>query len=131
MKLCEHPLYRADLARALEANDFSALAGRRVLITGATGLIGSALTDLLLQLNRGGAEIRVYAAGRSAEKICARFGDEPLLIPVPYDALGPASFDFDADYIIHTAGNASPEAYVKDPVGTMLGNVHGMLELLR
>ncbi len=131
MKLCEHPLYRADLARALEANDFSALAGRRVLITGATGLIGSALTDLLLQLNRGGAEIRVYAAGRSAEKIRARFGDEPLLIPVPYDALGPASFDFDADYIIHTAGNASPEAYVKDPVGTMLGNVHGMLELLR
>ena len=131
MKLCENPIYRADLAKALAANDFSALAGKAVLITGATGLIGSALTDLLLELNRGGAGVRIYAAGRSPERIRARFGGAPLLTAVAYDALGAADFAFAADCIIHTAGNASPEAYVKDPVGTMLGNVHGMLELLR
>lgn len=131
MTLRDNPLYTADLQKALAANDLSALAGRAVLITGATGLIGSTLIDLLLEMNKSAdAGIRVYAAGRSEEKILKRFGEDPLLTPVTYNALEPLDFDFAADDIIHTAGNASPEAYVRDPVGTMMGNIRGIQELL-
>ena len=47
-----HPLYLDDLNRACAGlGDVSGLSGRRVLITGVTGMIGACLADLLTLLN--------------------------------------------------------------------------------
>ena len=124
-----HAIYDADLRSAVEGCG-EMLSGRRFLITGATGLIGSFLTDALM-LSEGVAA--VYAAGRSAEGMRRRFGDamdDPRFHYVPYDATQPVRFDFDVDYVVHAACSAHPMAYATDPVGIMQANVFGTMQLL-
>lgn len=124
--------------RGLEAatareGTFDLLAGRKVLITGATGLIGSFVTDALLRLNGRGAGIQIYAAGRRAEKIRARFGeaaDSPSFHYVPYDAARPLAMDAEPDFILHAACSAHPMAYAQDPTGIMKANLMGTMNLL-
>lgn len=135
MNIYKSITYQQDLLRTLSSLDVSSLKQSSILITGATGLIGSALVDLLLYFNKAtGADIKIYAASRSLEKIHSRFGDFGIdygLIPVAYDALQDISFRFKANYIVHAASNATPDAYVAQPVDTMLSNVKGIYQLLQ
>ena len=111
-----------------------ALDGRRFLITGSTGLVGSFLTDALAWLNAArGAGIEIYAAGRSETGVRRRFealSDAPFFHYVPYDAAKPIGFDIDVDYVVHAACSAHPLAYSTDPVGTMQANLLGTMNLL-
>lgn len=111
------------------------LAGQSVLITGPTGLICSAVVDVLIRYNATHDEkIKIFAAGRSEEKVKSRFASytsELWFTFIPYDAAGvnnvlPESIN----YIIHGASNASPNHIVAEPVETMLANFNGMKELL-
>lgn len=134
MQIRENQQYVSDLARALRANAdaLAPLAGKRVLITGATGLIGRALADMLLTASDAlGAEVRVIAAVRDPDAAKEKLGSHRLLRFVRYDALEPPAFDFASDLIIHAASNATPDAYVSDPVGTLTANVEGVHALLK
>lgn len=109
--------------------------GRGVLITGAAGLICSAVTDILFRYNdTHEGKIHIYAAGRWPEEMTARFGDmmnRKDITFVRYDASRTDnSMDVQADYIIHGASNAFPGMIVKEPVETMLSNFLGMKYLL-
>ena len=125
---------RSLMAACGDMPGLEALKGARVLITGATGLIGSCMVDALLLLNGArGTEIEVYAAGRSASGMRARFGaaaDDPRFHYVPYDATGPLALDFEADHVVHAATSAHPLAYATDPVGILKANVIGTMNLL-
>ncbi len=105
-----------------------------VLITGATGLVCSAIVDYLLNLNdTRDAGVTVYVTARSREKADQRFGDRvnrPDVVFVEYDALKEIEWGFDVDYIIHGASPANPALYVKQPVETMLANFLGMNNIL-
>jgi nucleoside-diphosphate-sugar epimerase len=137
--LYDNALYRELLAETAEAPlDWDRLHGARVLITGASGLIGSFLVDLLMARNeRFGARISVAACVRNPEAGRARFeahAGKPGFRLIEWDVTrpfpGPAAFDF----LVHAAGNASPAAVSKDPAGTLTGLVDGarnMLELAR
>lgn len=132
MKLFNHPLFAADLDRALAAAGLEPLYGRSILVTGASGLIGSAVVHMLLRCNETRqAGIRIYAASRAPEKLRALFPAADELCCVAYDAQKPLDFAFSVDYILHAASNATPDAYMRDPVGTMTGNFLGLNELLR
>lgn len=124
--------YLADLRRiSMSVPRPQRLEGSRVLITGAGGLICSALVDFLLSLDLG---IQVYAAGRSIEKLKNRFAHWQAcdnLRFIRYDALEPLDTDIPFDYLIHGASNASPKAYSTEPVQTMLANLTGMDNILR
>ena len=126
-------IYAEDL-RAACAGHEDWLADKRVLVTGATGLIGSFLLDALLRLNaEDGAGMTLYAAGRSRAGMARRFGgalDGGRLCYVPYDSTRPLAFDAPADLIVHAATSAHPLAYSTDPVGTMRSNLTGVSELL-
>lgn len=135
MGISSNCLYKSDVQKAAQSIDTKALDGQTILITGATGLIGSAIVDVLLWKNRNEkSNIKIYAASRSPQKIDVRFeGYDKTdgLFAVRYDACEAVKFEFHSDYIIHAASNASPDAYIKYPVDTMLSNVLGMNELLK
>lgn len=122
--------YLMDLERIREAvPEYTRLSGSRILVTGAGGLICSALVDFLLSLD---LDIRVCAAGRSVEKLRARFahwGDR--LDYLRYDAMAPLALEQAFDYYIHGASNAHPAVYSAQPVDTMLANLTGTEQILR
>lgn len=133
MSVWNSQTYREDIMHALAVIDVEDLKGKRILITGASGLIGSAVIDLLVGCNQvKNAGITIYAAGRNLQKVSERFshGLNWGLVPVSYDATEAIRFDFPVDYIVHGASNASPDKYVSEPVETMLANVTGVSELL-
>ena len=115
--------------------ELSRLDGSSVLITGANGLICSAVVDLFIRYNEThNGNIHIIAAGRSPQRMRARFGsfcDRDYFTFMHYDASSPEPVNVSADYAIHGAGNAHPSAMQSEPVETMLSNVLGLHVLLR
>ena len=117
--------YRKDLQKTIEsANDIlKALEGKKVLLTGATGLIGAAIADLLIWYNKDrNVPVELYAAGRNEKQIEEKF--EPYekaawFHIVPYEATGKIKFECPVNYIIHGAGIAYPKMFTQSPVETM------------
>ncbi len=111
------------------------LNNKKVLITGSTGLIGSAIIDTLIWNNlKNKSNIQVYAAGRNKEKAKYRFGDvfnQGFFNFLDYDASKDITFDIDFDYIVHCASNAHPIAYSKTPVETMVTTFYGTNKILQ
>jgi FlaA1/EpsC-like NDP-sugar epimerase len=70
-------LYQEDLAKiATYPVDWDQFQDKSILITGATGLIGTMLIDALMYRNiKYRTNITVYAVGRNKEKAAARFGE--------------------------------------------------------
>ncbi len=99
-----------------------------VLITGATGLIGSCIADILLEANRNGAQFEIFTMSRSLEKIKKRFNG--YVIPIIQDVTEPLDEKNKFDYIIHCASNADPRSYSTNPVETMLTNIVGNKNVL-
>lgn len=134
--LYKNRLWISDLDRTIETISFlKSLSGNSVLITGATGLIGSAIVDILFRYNdTHSTSIKIIAAGRSYENMKRRFGEMTErndFMYIPYDSTKTDNqFSIHADYVIHTAANANPGAVMKEPVETMLGNFLGIKELL-
>lgn len=105
----------------------------RFLVTGATGLIGSYIVDLLLVYNRFyGAGVIIYAMGRNRDKLISRFGEaiNNELYFVEQNVVQQMALEFEVDYIIHAASNAYPARFNSDPVGTIMGNIQGVYQLL-
>lgn len=127
----------ASLAQHLDI-DWDALAGRHVLVTGATGLIGSLCARTLLERNRlTGAGIIVDALVRDPAKAQAMLGqytaDDGLVLH--QGSLEDVdSLDLPADYVIHTACPTASSFFMSHPVETFSAIVDGtrsMLELAR
>lgn len=127
----------ASLAQHLDI-DWDALAGRHVLVTGATGLIGSLCARTLLERNRlTGAGIIVDALVRDPAKAQAMLGqytaDDGLVLH--QGSLEDVdSLDLPADYVIHTACPTASSFFMSHPVETFFAIVDGtrsMLELAR
>lgn len=128
--------YAPDIARVLpHIKNADRLFGKRVLITGGTGLICSGVVDILHYMNtERGAGITILLAGRSEENTAKRFYNMTPgrdYVFVPFDATAPEGALPAADYVIHGASNANPAAYVKSPVETMEANLIGLNRLLK
>lgn len=111
------------------------LKDRSILISGATGLVGSFLVDVLMQKNWEGLNCTVYALSRNANKAKERFSkwkDAPLLQFIPYDINHQFIRDDLGiiDYIIHMASNTHPLQYSADPIGTITTNIIGLQNML-
>lgn len=134
MKLYDSKTYINDLETAVSSVvNSKELFGSSVMITGAAGLIGSYLVDMLLLMNKQqGADIKIYALDLSAERMKSRFDSEMTdkLEIIEANVNDKPTFDFRADYIIHAASNAFPAAFNNDPVGTVMSNIQGTKYLL-
>lgn len=129
-------LWMSDLDESVHSlPELVTLENKSILITGATGLICSAVVDIIMRYNEKnkGGEIVVFAAGRSEERFKKRFSHyigKPYLRFVQYDATKENELDIECDYIIHGASNSSPTKYVSEAVETMIENFIGMKNLL-
>ena len=136
MNICDCKQWLADLDEtAAQLPELETLAGKSVLVTGCTGLICSAVVDVLVRWNETHeGKIVILAAGRDESKVKSRFpacGRNDWFLFVPYDATAAAlALELPCDYIIHGASNASPNKIVREPVETMLSNFVGLKALL-
>lgn len=113
----------------------SRLDGKTALITGATGMVGQAVTRTCIAIARqlrGSA--RVIAQVRSLQKAEMLYrpeldrGELQLVIGDVADrAILEAAA---ADYVVHAASPAAPSAFRDDPVGVIRANVDGTLAAL-
>jgi len=123
-----HPLYQEDISRILKIPEIEKIKGKSFLITGATGLIGTCLIDALMCYNHQGADIQIYAVGRSWEKAKSRLGEYEKDVHfrfIEQDVRQPLPEDLKVDVIIPLASNTHPLAYSKYPIETIEINVKG------
>lgn len=110
------------------------LKGKRILITGVTGMIGYTLLQILLEYNqKEKAGIELVGISRDKERAIDRLEDVmqyPEFFYIPRDINEPLVEMGDFDYIIHCASNTHPKQYSTDPIGTILANVWGTKNLL-
>lgn len=128
--MVENFIYSEALKKSLE---YVNVTGKSFLITGASGLIGSCVIDLLMLANQEGANNHIYALGRSLEKLNKRFSsfaNNKYFHIIAQDVCTPLDDSYDFDYIVHGASNADPVSYAKYPVETMTTNILGGKNIL-
>ena len=109
---------------------------KSLMLSGATGLIGSFLVDVILEKNiSDNLNCTVYALVRNEQRAKERFvkfsGDCHLKF-ISYDVRFPlkASHVGNVDYILHLASNTHPILYATDPIGTITTNIIGLQNML-
>jgi nucleoside-diphosphate-sugar epimerase len=114
--------------------NFDCLSDTTILVTGASGLIGTYFLACLSWLHENGARIRVYAQIFSeppphTSELVYRSGFEIIKVNLADFAEYPRLPK--ADVIIHSAGYAQPIRFMADPIATIQINTSATIALLR
>ena len=137
MDLYQNNLYLDDVHYVAGLNlPWKKLEHKCIVISGATGLIGSFLIDVIMEKNLlSSLDCTIYALGRNADKAKARFSkywNSANLVFIPYDVNARLSMDevSKVDYVLHLASNTHPMQYSTDPIGTITTNIVGVQNML-
>jgi len=127
-------LYIKDLELISNEINIKDISNAKILVAGASGLIGSFLVDLLMFCNeKYSSNTRIYALGRDYTNLKIRFkthfGKKYFHI-IEHDINHQLKYNVNFDFIIHAAGNAYPKVFSEDPVGTILSSINGTYNLL-
>ena len=110
--------------------DWANLRNKTILISGATGLLGSVLTDMFSLLNeKFSLNLKLLLISRNPSLVSA----VPFINYIAHDinlSLNNINFENKIDYIIHLASNTHPLLYASDPIKTITTNIFGTYNLL-
>lgn len=135
----DNDVYRNDLEGII--NDrcipWDTLDGKNILITGATGLIGSAIVNTLLYYGtKHNNAPAVYALVRNLDKAKRIFEKQMAACDgqlrfVHADILDQFAINENIDYVIHTASQTNSKEFVNHPVETIETAYKGTYNLLK
>ena len=128
-------IVKADIEKIASAPlSWHKLQGKTVLVTGATGFIGSFIIhSLMKKWEDDGLDVKILALVRNADRARSVYGEyeaKGRLTFLVQDVCQPLPIEEKADFIIHCASNAAPKEYSMYPVETMKTNFYGTLNLL-
>ncbi len=134
-RIRENEIYLSDIACVKNLSlDWGRLKNSVFLISGASGMVGSFLIDLLLGA-KAELGIRVIAMVRNESRARDRFAEylEAGSLTLLCGDLneGVPDFDGSVDYVLHAASNTHPRAYATAPIQTLMTNVIGTDNMLR
>ena len=113
--------------------DWERLRGKTVLVTGATGLIGTSLVNGLAYASREhGLNIRIICVVRDMKKARRRLHEDAILKMAYLDQK--IELDEPVAYIVHAANPTSSRFFINNPVETIkfaVGSTTSLLELAR
>lgn len=127
-----NPIVNIDISTFVEHFPFSnELRNSTILITGATGLIGSTLVRCILGLNQQkNTNINVIGLVRSINKAKTLIEDDSV-VWISYDLTNPIDLErIKVDYIFHCACPTSSRFYVEYPVELIKTSVQGSISIL-
>ena len=137
--LWDNVLYQKELESVrIDNGVWENLYGKKVLITGVTGMIGSFLVDAFMKKNevlQDKYRIDLLVAARNVEYARERFqhhidSENFHLLKLDVTHIEHELDKFNFDYVIASAGSADPEQFAKYPVDTMESNLYGLTNLL-
>lgn len=138
MKLIDNRQYLEMLKKLIQAFPYwGRLEGKSLYLSGASGMLGSLLTDAVMLHNEAvPSEIQchILATGRNrrtAEERFSRWLAKPAFTFLEQDLSQPLhTLPLVPDFWIHAASTTHPVAYAMEPVNTILTNVLGTRNLL-
>lgn len=136
MNIYNNALYQDDLNYIANLElPWEKLQNKSILISGATGLIGSAFIDVLMTKNYDGLNCTIFALGRNAQKAKERFSKwirDKRFNFISHDINKPLIQNNlnTIDFVIHMASNTHPIQYSSDPIGTITTNIIGLRNML-
>ena len=119
-----------DIDRILAENlSWEKFKGTRTLITGASGMLGGYMLNVLISLReKHGFDMELYGLVRNPDKLPGEVRDKIHVIR--QSVVDPIPDDLEPDHVIHTASPASPLIMREDPVGTIAANTIGTYNTL-
>ena len=110
----------------------SKLKEKTVLITGASGMIGSYFVYTLIKLNElHNAGIKIKALIRDEKRLDSYIKNNEMVEIIIQDVVNKIIINGDVDYIIHAASPASPKIMKEHPVETNFANTIGTANTLK
>ena len=131
MTILDSAIYNSDVIKSTKSLNLGEFpCNKTFFITGATGLICSAVVDVLEKLSETKKlDWKIVIGARNIQKAKERFEKYTLnnnLSFFEYDISKTCMFPDGIDYIIHGAGNAYPAVFSRYPVETLTESVIGL-----
>lgn len=121
-----------DAQQIINENDrLEELFDNTIMITGASGMIGSYFLYTLMKLNEDyNANIKIIPLVRNLDKLNKEVLSKPYVHPIIQDVTEKIVYSGNVDYIIHAASPASPKIMKEKPVETNFANTIGTANTL-
>ena len=120
-------ILKEDLQRIVSQDiQWEKLRNATIMITGASGMVGTYFVRTLMQLNEEHRmNIHIVGVVRNIAKVANDIMEDEHVEMISQDVSQPFGYAGNIDYIIHAASPASPNIMRNDPVGTIAANTLG------
>jgi nucleoside-diphosphate-sugar epimerase len=126
-----HKIIYEDCIQIIKDNDMGKLRNKSFLITGASGMIGSYVANVLKVLNDDyGMNIKILLNVRDENKLSEELRNDSNVTIIKQDVSEKFNIDGPIDYIVHAASPASPKIMKDYPFETNVANTVGTYNTL-